>query len=311
MRMKAIVGLLIFSLSALMVVVSPAFAQVMELKDGVERLAAELAKSVPTGRTLRVAVTDFPDLQGVTSNLGRYVAERLTTRLSTQTEKFRIIERRRLGQVLGELKFSMSDLVDPSKAKELGRMLGVEAIVVGTVSDLGNSVDIDARIIEIETNNILPGMTVAISKDETVRRMWDEGRSSDTASPRPAPTAGGAPPSRTQQQKATAAVETERFKLELVSTEIAGNVVRFTFFFTNLLDQQRYISLADSRSYMIDDLGNRYELVNGSDGVQPPNLRTKVWVSFKPPDSRASQVHIFLAGLGWPPVALRDIPLPR
>src|SRR2546426_11217469 len=94
--------------------------------------------------------------------------------------------------------------------------------------------DIDARIIEIESNNILPGMTVAISKDETVRRMWDEGRSSDVASPRPAaPTAGGAPPSRTQQPKATAVVETERFKLELVSTEIAGSVVRFTFFLTN------------------------------------------------------------------------------
>src|SRR5437867_9203490 len=187
MRTKAIVGLLIFSLGALMVVASPAFAQVMELKDGVERLAAELAKSVPTGKTLRVAVTDFPDLQGVTSNLGRYVAERLTTRLSAQTEKFRVIERRRLGQVLGELNFSMSDLVDPSKAKQLGRMLGVEAIVVGTVSDLGNSVDIDARIIEIETNNILRGMTVGISKDETVRRLWDEGRP---------PEAGWTPPAK-------------------------------------------------------------------------------------------------------------------
>src|SRR2546427_7379801 len=124
MTMKPIVGLLLFSLCVLMLVVSPAFAQVMELKDGVERLAAELSKSVPTGRTLRVAVTDFPDLEGVTSNLGRYVAERLTTRLSAQTEKFRVIERRRLGQVLGELNFSMSDLVDPSKAKQLGGMLG-------------------------------------------------------------------------------------------------------------------------------------------------------------------------------------------
>jgi len=68
----------------------PCAAQVVELKDGVERLSVELAKSVPAGRALRIVVTDFPDLQGVTSNLGRYIAERLTTRLSAQTAKFRV-----------------------------------------------------------------------------------------------------------------------------------------------------------------------------------------------------------------------------
>src|SRR6266849_3042394 len=70
-----------------------------ELKEATEQLSASLAKSVPEGRTLRVAVTDFPDLQGVTSDLGRYIAERLTTRLSAQPQKFRVVERRRLGSV--------------------------------------------------------------------------------------------------------------------------------------------------------------------------------------------------------------------
>jgi hypothetical protein len=63
-------------------------AEVVELTAGLERLAGQLAKSVPAGRSLRVAVADFPDLQGVTSNLGRYVAERLTTRLGAQTATF-------------------------------------------------------------------------------------------------------------------------------------------------------------------------------------------------------------------------------
>lgn len=158
----------------------PGWAQAAELKEAVEQLAAQLAKSVPEGRILRVAVTDFPDLQGVTSDLGRYIAERLTTRLSAQPQKFRMIERRRLGLVLGELKFSMTDLVDPKKAKELGRMLGVEGLVVGSVSDLGNQVDVDARIIEIETNNILPGVTASLSKDQVVTKLITEGRTGPT-----------------------------------------------------------------------------------------------------------------------------------
>lgn len=155
-----------------------------DLKEGVEQLADQLTKSVPEQKQLRVAVTDFPDLQGVISDLGRYIAERLTTRLS-QHPNFSVIERRRLGQVLGELKFSVSDLVDPDKAKQLGKMLGVEALVVGSLSDLGNVVDVDARIIEIESNHMLPGALISILKDQVVQQMMERGReaSAPTGSP--------------------------------------------------------------------------------------------------------------------------------
>ena len=123
----------------------PAAAQ--DLRTGVEQIAAQIVEALPAENSLRIAVADFPDLQGVTSDFGRYVANRLTTRLA-QSKKVSVVERQRLGQVLAELKFSMSDLVDPAKAKQLGRMAGVEAIVVGTVSDLGNQVDVDARVID-------------------------------------------------------------------------------------------------------------------------------------------------------------------
>jgi TolB-like protein len=162
----ACVGLLLFSV----LIVSA-----QDVRAGVEQLASQIAKGAPEGRQLRVAVADFPDLQGMTSELGRFIASRLTTRLA-QSQKFFVIERQRLGQVLVELKFSMSDLVDPAKAKQLGRMAGVEAIVVGTVSDLGNQVDLDARMIEIETNRMLLGATVTISKDQVVKDMLERGR---------------------------------------------------------------------------------------------------------------------------------------
>lgn len=104
-------------------------ASAQDIRAGVEQLAFQIDKAAPEGRQLRVAVADFPDLQGVTSDFGRYVASRMTTRLA-QSPRFFVIERQRLGQVLAELKFSMSDLVDPAKAKQLGRMAGVEAILI-------------------------------------------------------------------------------------------------------------------------------------------------------------------------------------
>jgi len=147
-----------------------------DLRGAVEQLAQGLTVTVPAGRTMTVAVADFPDLQGVTSDLGRYAAERLVTRLSARPAQFSVIERRRLDQVLGELRFGLTDLVDPAKAKQLRKMIGVDAIVVGTISDLATSVDIDARIIEIETSRTFPGVSVSLSKDDTVKQLLERGR---------------------------------------------------------------------------------------------------------------------------------------
>ena len=83
----------------------------------------------------------------------------------------RLIERHRLDQVLQELKFSMSELVDPAKAKKLGQMLGVQGLVVGTITDLGATVDVDARIIDIQTDVSLPGAASSVVKDEAAKQL--------------------------------------------------------------------------------------------------------------------------------------------
>jgi TolB-like protein len=150
-------------------------ALAQDVRSGVEQLAEQIIKVTPQGRDLRIAVLDFPDLLNVTSDLGRFVANRLTTRLS-QSQKFFVVERQRLSQVLSELRFSMTDLVDPEKAKQLGKMVGVEAVVVGTVSDLGNQVDLDARVIEIETSRTLVSVSATISRDQVVSQLMERGR---------------------------------------------------------------------------------------------------------------------------------------
>jgi TolB-like protein len=150
-------------------------ASAQDLRSGVEQLADQIIQVAPQDKTLRVAVIDFPDLLNVMSDLGRYIANRLTTRLA-QSEKFFVVERQRLGQLLSELKFSMTDLVDPEKAKQLGQIVGVEAILVGTVSDLGNQVDVDARVIEIDTSRMLVSVATTISKDQVVTQLMGRGR---------------------------------------------------------------------------------------------------------------------------------------
>jgi TolB-like protein len=258
---------------------SPAIAA--ELKEAVEQLAVQLTNSVPEGRTLRVAVTDFPDLEEVTSNLGRFIPERLTTRLSAQPQKFRVIERRRLNKVLGELRFSMSDLIDPNKAKQLGKMLGVEAIVVGTVSDLGNVVEVDARIIEVETNNILPGVTASISKNDTVKQMMEAGRvRSATLTGSGLPT-GSAPPVYMGTAKYQ---EFPKFRVEVEQLQVSSDGTVTVFLtYTNKTQEDLLIALCKphNKTFIMDSDGNNYSY-RESGGIGDVCLRVQAPLTVSP-----------------------------
>ena len=196
MQRLPILSSMFITISLVILAANPVKAQ--NVRDGVENLAKQIIEGMPGDKETRVVVVDFPDLLNITSNLGRYVANRLTTRLA-QSDKFFVVERQRLGQVLAELKFSMSDLIDPEKAKELGKMVGVEAMVVGTISDLGSQVDLDARLIEIESRRMLLSATTTISKEQVVAQLMERGR---TAAP--SPSTESAPPSASSPQPVTA-----------------------------------------------------------------------------------------------------------
>jgi tetratricopeptide (TPR) repeat protein/TolB-like protein len=119
---------------------------------------------------IRIAVMDFLDLEGNITSLGRFIAEELTTRLFLE-KRFEVIERQLLDKVLQELKLNVSGFVDPGSAQELGNILGVSAIVSGTLSDLGNTVKINARLIATTTGTIFAAASVQIIKDEAVEKL--------------------------------------------------------------------------------------------------------------------------------------------
>jgi hypothetical protein len=235
-----------------------------------------------------------------------------------------VIERQRLSQVLAELKFSMSDLVDPAKAKRLGQMVGVDALVVGTVSDLGNQVDLDARMIEVETNRMLLGAVVTISKDPTVEEMLKRGRQEAVAttpatSPGPAPAARLAP-------KAVATAEVEGIALELRECRVTGPRVVCAFSVTNSTQRTSDVGFSlQSETYLIDDLGNKITptelrigtlVLVGRGGLAaaghqvPSGMPMRMSVTFNEVSSESRAINVML-GVEYRQAIFRNIPLLR
>jgi len=154
--------------------------------------AAAPAPAQAGGRKKRVAVFDFDFATvqtasaaafGQNIDVGKGISDLLVKYL-VQDGTYSVIERKALDKVLAEQNFSNSDRANPASAAKLGKLLGVDAIIVGSVTQFGNEtkntgagggggglggfglggfhhsnskaiVNVDARIVDIDTAEIL------------------------------------------------------------------------------------------------------------------------------------------------------------
>ena len=74
---------------------------------------------------------------GTNVDVGKGIADLLVTDL-VKDGTFSIIERKALDKIMAEQNFSNSNRADPTSAAKLGKLLGVDAIIVGSITEFGN-----------------------------------------------------------------------------------------------------------------------------------------------------------------------------
>jgi curli biogenesis system outer membrane secretion channel CsgG len=75
-------------------------------------------------------------LFGGDADVGKGIADLLVTRL-VNDGVYSVIERKALDKIIAEQNFSNSDRANPDSAAKIGRMLGVDAIIVGSITQFG------------------------------------------------------------------------------------------------------------------------------------------------------------------------------
>ena len=91
----------------------------------------------------KVAILDF-DFSSIENwwgghwDIGKGVSDILVTNL-VNDGTYRVIERRALDAVLAEQNFSNSDRANPSTAAAIGKVLGVDAIILGSITQFGTT----------------------------------------------------------------------------------------------------------------------------------------------------------------------------
>jgi len=99
----------------------------------------------PNSAKKRVAVLDFDygtvrsyvaQIWGTDQDVGKGIADLLVQKL-VEDGKYRVIERKALDKVLAEQNFSNSDRADPATAAKIGKVLGLDAIIIGSITKFG------------------------------------------------------------------------------------------------------------------------------------------------------------------------------
>jgi curli biogenesis system outer membrane secretion channel CsgG len=164
---------------------------------------AAYAQTAPAPRKKRVAIFDFDyatvhadvaALFGSDVDVGKGISDLLVTYL-VKDGSYSVIERKAMDKIMAEQNFSNSDRANPNSAAKIGKLLGVDAIVVGSITQFGNEtknlnlggaggglighglggfghkkskaiVALTARMVDIDTGEIL---AVAEGKGESAR----------------------------------------------------------------------------------------------------------------------------------------------
>ena len=163
------------------------FSQLIELQPGDNKIAIEVQDTKGTtasktvtityqvpavmkiGSRMSVAVLPF-EQKGNATPASSTVYDNLVAAFLNQ-ERFNIVSRGpELEAALRELKLSATDLTDKTKALQVGKIIAAEGILMGTVNESKNSIEIYARLINTETSGLMDAKDV-YAEDKNIAQI--------------------------------------------------------------------------------------------------------------------------------------------
>ena len=262
----------------------------------IQSVAEMMAQKISVAGKSRIAVVDFTDLDGNVTQLGRYIAEQMSVALLNAAQGFEVMDRNHIKTLLQQHKLSSTGLVDPATATQLGKIAGVDALITGTITPFGDSVELAVKVLDVNTARLIGATTGNIPKTEAIKELLGKEISGETFPSTMATT------TRTKSEQK---VEMKGFVFELKSCSLSGQTVKCSLVITNT-DNDRDLRLGygySPQSRLFDNDGSEYRLA----GVQLANksgrgdaasllisgVTTNASLSFEGVSSQATMVTLF------------------
>jgi TolB-like protein len=226
---------------------------VFAFEDKVDEMSNYLSDEISKTDKKIVAVVDFTDLQGNVTELGRFFAQEISTSIAMGGKEFEVVDRTHLNSILMEHKLAEKGIIDPETARQLGKIAGVEILVTGTITPLGDNVRLNAMVLDIETAKIIAGTKQSIPMTGTLANL--SGAEIKTAS-------SSKSRKTSEKKEKDGEIESFGFNIKAPGCEMKGNELVCPITLTNIENEKRAVSISGGGSTQgstfHDEFGNVY-----------------------------------------------------
>lgn len=216
----------------------------------IDQLSGKIAEKIAAANKKKLAVVDFTDLDGSITELGRFLAEEFSTSLAGIGKGFIVVDRIHLKTLLKEHNLSSTGLIDQNTVRQLGKIAGVDVLVTGSLTPLGENVRINVKVLDIETAAIIEAARGNIAMTDAIKILMTKEISF------PGKSDPGSTPRRTAIQSIQK-VEEKGFVFEVLGCKVSGKTVTCILLITNK-EKDRRLYIYSSDTGLFDDFGNEY-----------------------------------------------------
>ena len=144
-----------------------------KLSSPMSELKSVTAEIASVTKKARVAVFTFKEAseKARAGGFGDAIAEFLTTSL-VNLSYFEVVEREQLKKIIEEQSLSQTGALDA--AQKIGEIMGVDIFIAGSVTQLGELIEIDSRMIDIITGKVITAQNVSAEGLQKVRESVKE-----------------------------------------------------------------------------------------------------------------------------------------
>jgi hypothetical protein len=140
------------------------FAPLSSWGQDFKKLATDVSAKIHAVGRERVTVVDFVDLDRKPNKLGKFLANQLQSDLAEPELKLVVVDQSQLPQLLEQMEKMDEGLLDQATGQKLGKMLGTEVLIVGTVIPSSAWVRLDIKAIDLQTAKVISGGTTKVTR---------------------------------------------------------------------------------------------------------------------------------------------------
>ncbi|PKL07855.1 MAG: hypothetical protein CVV51_11930 [Spirochaetae bacterium HGW-Spirochaetae-7] len=136
-------------------------------------IGCQTAMAQGNAEKLKIGVIEFEERSPIgMANASKILPEILAEAL-VKVGVYEVTERLLIGKILEEQELALSGIIAPSNAAAIGKIYGLDAIVIGTFMKVGDSITISMRLVDTSTGKVRTASTLKLGDINTLEAQLE------------------------------------------------------------------------------------------------------------------------------------------